>query len=318
MIMDCLKNIEFSDLIFDKGGQIFLKNMQGEKVDSLCLVPDDLLADVQAIKNQIVSNKAFEFAIDYDGVRYRVAKSRDESVFFVRKGTSSITTLKEKGMDPALIRQLLFHKKKHGLLLISGQQGSGKTRTASSIVHEKLFRSGGLAITIEDPPELPLHGPIGNGFCVQQNVPVGDVPDAIVQAMRFASPDIIFLGELREGSVASEAIRAAINGHLIIATVHASGVVETLERIAVLGKNKDGEAAYTLLSEGLFAVIHQKLVGSRLPRKLEVEFLFSTTTVGAMIREKKIYQVNTEITVQKNKLSRQKDNLNHRPIRRLA
>jgi len=308
--MACLKNIEFTDLIFDKNGAVFLKNMDGKKVDSLSPVPADLDADIQALKQKIISEKLSEFAVEHDGVRYRVAKSRDETVFFARKGSVFIPTLKENGMDPALIRQILFHKRKHGLLLISGQQGSGKTRTASSIVHEKLKRFGGLAITIEDPPELPLHGQIGDGFCVQQNVPAKKVSEAIVQAMRFASPDIIFLGELREGEMASEAIRAAINGHLIIATVHASGVVETIERIAVLAKNKDGEAAYTLLSEGLFAVLHQQLVGDQLPRSLDVEFLFATTSVSAMIREKKIYQISTDITVQKNKLYRQKKSLN--------
>jgi Tfp pilus assembly pilus retraction ATPase PilT len=306
--MDYLKNIDFTDLIFDKNDMVFIKNMAGEKVDSLSPVPTELNADIQNLKEKIISkSKNFsEFAIDHDGIRYRVAKSRDENVFFVRKGVMFIPTLKENGMEPALIRQILLHKRKHGLLLVSGQQGSGKTRTASSIVYEKLKRFGGLAVTIEDPPELPLHGQIGPGFCVQQNVVAEKVSEAIVQAMRFASPNIIFLGELREGEMASEAIRAAINGHLIVATVHASGVTETIERIAVLAKNKDGDAAYTLLSEGLFAVLHQKLVGERLPRKLDVEFLFATTSVSAMIREKKIYQVSTEITVQKNKLYRQK------------
>lgn len=300
--MRIFKDIDFSDLILNRNGNCYIKNLAGEKVGALIPISAEYESDLQTIRALLEKKTEKEFILEHDTIRYRVARSRDGSVCFLRKGSVKIPTLKENGFPDQLIKHLLFNQRSHGLLLISGKQGSGKTRTASSFIYERLNRFGGLAITIEDPPELPLHGEIGKGFCVQQEVGIDQVPAAIVESMRFASPDIIFLGELREGAVASEALRAAINGHLIVATVHASGVEETLERIAVLAKVFDGDAAYTLLNEGLFAVIHQTLEGQTLPRRLRLQFLFASDPVRSLIREQKIYQIGTEMNMQKNKI----------------
>jgi twitching motility protein PilT len=194
-----------------------------------------------------------------------------------------------------------------GLVVFCGGMGSGKTTSASALVKTRLQSFGGHAITLEDPPELPLQGIHGKGLCLQKEVT--DFGQAIIESLRYGAPEIIYLGELRAPSDVSQALRAAVNGHLIIATIHAGSVIEAAQRISSLGSAVDGrEMTQDLMASGLGVFVHQTLntVKETGLKSLKVEFLQVAGEQGlsaqSLIRAGKMIQLGSEIMLQRNKL----------------
>ena len=107
---------------------------------------------------------------------------------------------------------------------------------------------------------MALEGHHGNGICYQTWVEQGGFGAEIRKAARW-SPSVIFLGEVRDGESATEALRASINGRLVICTTHAASVTMAIERIYSLANASAGssEDVASLLANGLTAVLHQRL-----------------------------------------------------------
>jgi twitching motility protein PilT len=121
--------------------------------------------------------------------------------------------------------------------------------------------------------------------------------------MRQGSPDIIMLGELREPVATSEALRAAINGHLIVTTIHTPGIIEAIERMRALSQAREGDAkgVLNLLAGGISGIIHQSLS----PEGLKMQSLFISPNdkgIRNKIREGNIQQLSTDIQQQQNQL----------------
>jgi Tfp pilus assembly pilus retraction ATPase PilT len=206
-------------------------------------------------------------------------------------------------MYPGIVRRLMKPNLR-GMILIGGATGSGKTWTASSLVKARLEMFGGVAVTAEDPPEMPLHGKHGKGVCFQ--VPVSRESGGFGEASRHIvrwKPTIIFLGEIRDPEVATEALRASINGHLVISTVHADNVISMVQSVSALSAAEGSESS-SLLADGLIAAIHQKLdtVGARKVLKTEFLMLTEESARGArtMIRQGRFQMLSTEIQQQQN------------------
>lgn len=305
-----LKNLSFSDLIIGDHN-VYIKGVPGcpEIVEIDEFYKDEAFDILKELKKQNEN----EFLYMRDGVHYRTAKMEtiNGTWFTLRKGMQNLPTLSQLGVSKTIIEACLDESYTHGLLVFSGEMGSGKTTSASAYVKERLNLIGGHAVALEDPPELPLQGVHGDGVCFQQEVKNRDFASAIISALRWASPRIIFLGELRDEASVSEALRAAINGHVIVATIHAAGIVETIDRIDALAKIKDGSSASGLLATGLFGIIHQRLATGRdKGKKLKTKVLFakhSASSVRAKIRDGKTHQLNTEIQAQQNEMFLKKD-----------
>jgi twitching motility protein PilT len=154
---------------------------------------------------------------------------------------------------------------KGGLLVVCGGPGQGKTTTLAATVAARLRTFGGVCVAAEDPPEIPLDGKHGDGFCIQVPVTRERPLDlAIHTAMRMfpvGVPNILLLGEIRSRAAADEAICAALNGTLVCLTLHASSPVEALHRLAGLAGG--GNNAFASLSASLKAVFHQRLVNKQ-------------------------------------------------------
>lgn len=205
------------------------------------------------------------FAIDLsDDVLCRVTVIHDlrsMPVYVLRKVTSEIRELHRIGL-PKLILEHVLDPDARGLILIVGEQGSGKTTTASSILAARLAKHGGRALAVEDPPEIKLDGIHGNGRCVQ--VPVsrkhGSYVDQIRNGMRTGT-SLLMIGEIRAADTAREAVQAGVNGMTVITTIHGNDPVDGLRRIITWAQSS-GEGmtnASELLAAGLCAVIHQRI-----------------------------------------------------------
>jgi len=273
--------------------------------------PDDCKQELNELRQlcdaSVAESTREEFAIRHNEVAYRVSvlKSMSETAYVLRRFPSKVPELSELNIHSGYVSNFM-KPNLSGLIVIGGAFGQGKTTTASSIVSSRLITYGGVAITIEDPPEMPLEGKHGEGVCYQTWVERGQFGDACRKAARWA-PSIIFLGEVRDSETAAEALRASINGRLVICTTHADSVPMAIERMYSLANGVAGtpEDTASLLAGGLLCVMHQKLDAET--KRPKVEFLWmgeneSSMGVRNMIRLRRFDQVASEVTFQLNKM----------------
>lgn len=149
-------------------------------------------------------------------------------------------------------------QRRYGLILVTGPTGSGKSTTVASCldwINHNLARH---IVTLEDPIEFMFKN---DKSLFSQREIRHDSPDfstGLRSALR-QSPDILFLGEIRDTETALTALHAAETGHLVISTLHSSSVVETLDRFSHLLK-AETSGALNLLASQLVGIISQQLL----------------------------------------------------------
>lgn len=141
----------------------------------------------------------------------------------VRELTGS---LPEKVLKP--FEQLI--QSKHGIVLVTGPTGSGKTSTlASSLMH--INKPDVNIITVEDPVEVALPG-VGQ---VEVNEKAGLTFAAGLRSILRQDPDVVLIGEIRDSETAQIAVQAAMTGHLVLSTLHTNDTASSVTRLADLG-----------------------------------------------------------------------------------
>lgn len=188
-----------------------------------------------------------------------------------------------------------------GLIYVIGAAGSGKTTTGSSIVTSRLTRFGGCAYTVEDPPEMPLSGWHGKGFCTQAWVP-GERATDWSQALRGAlrsqpsnTPSMLYVGEVRDEDSARMMLRAAGNGFLVVATGFGNDIPGGIEALASLA----GGDCNGILGATLRIALHTRLV----QRNMVVNAVCSpssTSSVAMAIAHGKFRTIAGDVTQQAN------------------
>ena len=145
-------------------------------------------------------------------------------------------------------------KQPHGIVLVTGPTGSGKTTTLYTTL-KQLATSEVNVCTIEDPIEMVESA--FNQMQVQQNIDIGFADG--VRALMRQDPDIIMIGEIRDLETAEMAIQAALTGHLVLSTLHTNDAPSALTRLLDLGV-----PAY-LINSTLLGVMAQRLVRTLCP-----------------------------------------------------
>lgn len=143
----------------------------------------------------------------------------------------------------------------HGIILVSGPTGSGKTTTLYTILKD-LNQPTTNIVTVEDPVEYRMTG-INQ---VQVNVRAGMTFASGLRSILRQDPDIILIGEIRDGETAEIAIRASITGHLVLSTIHTNDSASTITRLVDMGIEP------FLVSSSVVGVISQRLVRKICPR----------------------------------------------------
>ncbi|MEL6348379.1 MAG: PilT/PilU family type 4a pilus ATPase [Myxococcota bacterium] len=207
----------------------------------------------------------------------------------IRMFTSFTASLEELNLHPSL-RELTGRR--HGLILVSGPTGSGKSSTTAALIQEINRREARHILTIEQPIEFNLRS---RRSLIRQREVGRDTPSfeqALVDALR-EDPDVILVGEMRRPETMRLTLSAAETGHLVLTTVHSATVVEALQRIIASFPPEGQAAVCAQLADSLVAVVSQHLVwypraGVRVP---ELEILTRNTAVQASIRANQLHRL---------------------------
>lgn len=145
--------------------------------------------------------------------------------------TSGIPPLEESGLRGSGYKRYTESiSLTHGIVLVTGPTGSGKTRTLASTV-ARLNDPKVNIISIEDPVEIRIPGVTQ----VQVNHDIGLDFATVLRAVLRQDPNVVYLGEIRDEETARLAIRAALTGHLVLSTLHTNGAVASLVRLIDMG-----------------------------------------------------------------------------------
>ncbi len=164
--------------------------------------------------------------------------------------SSQIPQINELGFSSELIgdmKKLL--RSSHGIILVTGPTGSGKTTSLHSFLREVESPEKNL-ITVEDPVEYKSD----NIAQIQVNEKVGLTFAAALRSILRQDPDVIMIGEIRDEETAAISVRAALTGHLVFSTLHTNSAAATISRLA------DMNVEPFLISSSLLGILAQRLV----------------------------------------------------------
>ena len=206
-----------------------------------------------------------------------VARLLDKSGMRLSRANIGLT-----GEDMEKYEKLL--KVKNGVILIVGPTGSGKSTTMYTMVGDLNTRDVNL-VTLEDPVEYNIDGV--NQVQIQEKI--GMTFASGLRAILRQDPDIIAIGEIRDGETAEIAMRSAITGHVVLSTIHTSDAIGTIERLTDMGVEP------YLVASALKGVFSQRLVRRICPscRKAYKPSVEEQTELGLTPNEERTFYRGT-------------------------
>ncbi|HCH51788.1 MAG TPA: type IV pili twitching motility protein PilT [Proteus sp.] len=189
----------------------------------------------------------------------------------------------------------LLEKCPHGLILVTGSTGSGKSSTLAAMINYLNQYKRQHILTLEDPIEFIYSNKQSVIHQREVGRDVSDILSAIKAALR-QDPDVIMLGELRDAQSIKMALMAAETGHLVLATLHTQGAAQTLERVTNVFSATERQWISSQLACCLKAIISQELVPATEGGRVALfEIMQVTQGISHLIREGKYHQVTTLI-----------------------
>ena len=213
-----------------------------------------IMADMDIVERRRPQDGQFETVVDGSGVDVRVATGAtifgETAVLRLLDKSRSMKHLSELGMPASTFdRYLSIVRKPYGMILCSGPTGSGKTTTLYATLAE-IIRSELNVMTIEDPVEYVFPQINQMQINLQADVTFAGGLKSILRQ----DPDVILVGEIRDEETARIAVQAALTGHMMMSSFHATDAVSALFRMIDMGIER------FLLSSSLVGVVGQRLV----------------------------------------------------------
>ncbi len=201
----------------------------------------------------------------------------------------NIKTFQELGL-PDVVEELI--KKPHGLILVTGPTGSGKSTTLATMIDRINSERESHIVTVEDPIEF-LHN---HKKCLINQREVNSDTFSFSNALKYIlrqDPDVVLIGEMRDLETIEAAIRISETGHLTFATLHTNSAVQTINRIIDVFPPHQQEQIRVQLSFVLEGIISQRLMTRQdgQGRVLALEILVPTPAIRNLIREDKLHQI---------------------------
>lgn len=224
-----------------------------------------LIARLKVLGNLDIAERRLpqdgQFTVDINGssISFRIAtlpcRGGEKVVLRVLQQVQQSLDLNKLGMSASQLQT--FHQaltRPQGLILVTGPTGSGKTVSLYSGL-QALNQPSVNICSVEDPVEIPLAG-INQ---TQINTRSGLTFQSVLRALLRQDPDIVMVGEIRDGETAEIAIKAAQTGHLVLSTLHTNSTSETLVRLQQMG------VARWMIASALLIVVAQRLVRQLCP-----------------------------------------------------
>lgn len=296
-----------SDIFFQVGSPVFAKvNGEIEPLGEYRLTAKD----TENFAKEMLERAGRDYQ------NFEEFKDDDFAFFIPDKARFRVNIFHQRGTISAVLRIIAFSipnykdanipdeimslaSLKSGMMLVTGTTGSGKSTTQACIVDRINHTRKGHVITIEDPIEF-MHK---NDKCIisQREVYIDatDFDRALRAALREA-PNVILLGEMRDYTTIRTAISAAETGHLVIATMHTQGAVNTVDRIIDSFPAEQQPQIRMQVSMALQAVVSQKLIrGKDGIVHPAFEVMRSNTAVRSLIREGKTHLIASNLSAGK-------------------
>ena len=242
-----------------------------------------------------LERRSFDLSRTIRGVRCRInvlQTSRGVGLA-IRLLSSFQATVEKLNLHPDLKKLV---KNTHGLILVSGPTGCGKSSTLAALIQEINLTETRHIVTVESPIEYSFRP--RRAFIRQREVG-RDTPSfeqALLDALR-EDPDVLMVGEMRDPETMRLTLSASETGHLVLATVHSSTCAEALQRVASAFPAEIQSAVCAQLADCLVAVISQRLrfrqdLNIRVP---ECEILVPTHAVKNFIRTREFFKIVSAI-----------------------
>jgi twitching motility protein PilT len=223
--------------------------------------------------------------------RFRINAHRQRETYAaaIRYIPSRIRTMEELRM-PKIVESLT--KLEQGLVLVTGQTGSGKSTTLSAMIDRINREQPVHIITLEDPIEFVF----GHGKAIVEQREVGIDCESFASGLRHVvrqDPDIILVGELRDLETISVALSAAETGHLVFATLHTTSAAGTVDRLIDAFPPAQQHQVRCQLADCLRAVVSQRLLprATGEGRVAALEILIVTPAIQRCIREQENHMI---------------------------
>ncbi|MBX3396183.1 MAG: PilT/PilU family type 4a pilus ATPase [Phycisphaerae bacterium] len=242
-------------------------------------------------RNHSVDSSCFTERMQF---RLNCFKDDDGLALAIRALETSPPAVESIGFPNDVWRDIV--NKQHGLILVTGVTGAGKSTTIASLLSRIAMSQACRIITLEDPVEYRLRGSMA---LISQREVGRDVPSyerGLRDCLR-EDPDVIFVGEMRDRDSAAWTLTAAETGHLVFSTLHTRDCRGTITRILDMFPSNQQEEVASQLSLGLSHIISQKLLprADGAGRVVAMEVLNNTYSVANLIRHGKIEQLYSQL-----------------------
>lgn len=238
-----------------------------------------------------------DYAMSFGGMRFRVNRmvTKGRYRWVLRLLPTKILQPEQINVPPQGLKAFL--EAKNGLFLVCGATGSGKTTTIASMIHHRAQRRQEHVVTFEDPIEFVY--PDGLPSLVSQREIGEDDHDfaASLRASLRQAPDVILVGEIRDGETAEIALQAAETGHVVVATLHTNSASQTVQRFLKLVPSERLENAQASLADTLRMILCQRLLyDEKQGRRFAIhEVLLQYDSVTNLIRRGEFKKLDQEL-----------------------
>ncbi len=238
---------------------------------------DDVNAHLEAMSTGLLNAqekvRASHFEFSWDGERYRAycREVRGEAlvnrVMNIRRMPKTVPRLSQLA-HPKHWHEIVMHPflLTGGLVLVIAPTGKGKTTTAGALIASRLDHYGGFGASVENPPELPFaFEEFENAMFVQHHVPQGMTVENVLDDQLRGFPSlsgggtILLCGEVQTNLIAAACLNHAVNGHLVVTTLHAESMEAGLKRFVTMAATALGSntVAGEMLASAIKVAIFQ-------------------------------------------------------------